>query len=102
VVVSPEDGYGEIEPDMEVEMPLSEFGPEEPVEVGAQFEMEVNDDIALATITAINADSVVVDLNHPLAGETLYFSVSIVDVRDATEEESDHGHVHEAGDHHHH
>jgi len=53
-------------------------------------------------VKEIRPDVVVVDLNHPLAGCTLHFEVAIREVREATEEEKEHGHVHESGHHHHH
>lgn len=53
-------------------------------------------------VLAIKEDSVIMDFNHPLAGEDLYFSGDILDVREATSEEISHGHIHGAGGHHHH
>jgi len=55
----------------------------------------------VATVVSLQGDMVTVDMNHPLAGETLNFDVEITDVRDATEEELSHGHVHGPGGHHH-
>jgi FKBP-type peptidyl-prolyl cis-trans isomerase SlyD len=55
----------------------------------------------LAWVAEINDENVVLDFNHPLAGETLHFHVQIVDLRPATADELAHGHVH-AGNHHHH
>ena len=55
----------------------------------------------VVTVVAVDADHVTIDANHPLAGETLNFDVTIVEVRDATEEELEHGHVHGPGGHHH-
>ena len=52
-------------------------------------------------VTAVDADTITVDGNHPLAGETLHFEVEIAEVRAATEEETSHGHVHGEGGHHH-
>jgi FKBP-type peptidyl-prolyl cis-trans isomerase SlyD len=49
-------------------------------------------------VTEINKDSVIIDANHPLAGQTLSFSVSIEGIRDATKEELEHGHIHTHGD----
>ena len=46
------------------------------------------------TVTAVDPENVTVDANHPLAGQTLNFDVKIVDVREASEEELAHGHVH--------
>ena len=54
-----------------------------------------------STGTIAQEDKITVDANHPLAGETLHFSVSIEDVRDALEEEVSHGHAHSAGGHSH-
>ncbi|MBN2638607.1 MAG: FKBP-type peptidyl-prolyl cis-trans isomerase [Bacteroidales bacterium] len=53
-------------------------------------------------VLAVKEDSVIMDFNHPLAGEDLYFSGTILDVREATDEEVDHGHIHGPGGHHHH
>jgi FKBP-type peptidyl-prolyl cis-trans isomerase SlyD len=52
------------------------------------------------TVTAVTGDMVTIDGNHPLAGQNLNFDIEIVDVRDATEEELSHGHVHGPGGHH--
>ena len=53
-------------------------------------------------MTDVTPDTVVVDGNHPLAGERLWFRAKVSDVRAATPEELAHGHVHGPGDHHHH
>lgn len=52
-------------------------------------------------ITTISETEVVVDMNHPLAGKTLFFSGEVLEVRAAQPEEIAHGHVHEGGHHHH-
>jgi FKBP-type peptidyl-prolyl cis-trans isomerase SlyD len=54
------------------------------------------------TVTQIVGDMVTLDANHPLAGKNLNFNIEITDVRTATAEELEHGHVHGPGDHHHH
>jgi len=103
-VVEPKDGYGEYEDENVHIVPLSGFQADgdESLEVGMQVRVETNEGISLAEVTAIDGDEVTLDLNHPLAGETLYFDVEIVDVRDATRQELDHGHAHGPGGHHHH
>jgi FKBP-type peptidyl-prolyl cis-trans isomerase SlyD len=53
------------------------------------------------TVVEINDDIVIVDLNHQMAGYTLHFNVEIVEIREATPEELDHGHAHGPGHHHH-
>jgi FKBP-type peptidyl-prolyl cis-trans isomerase SlyD len=52
-------------------------------------------------VKEINGDDITVDFNHPLAGKTLHFNLELLNLRDATQEELDHGHVHGAGGHHH-
>jgi FKBP-type peptidyl-prolyl cis-trans isomerase SlyD len=68
------------------------------VEVGMQFEgvPQGEDDAqwVVYTVTDIAEDKVVVDGNHPLAGERLLFKCTVADVREATKEEIQHGHVH--------
>ncbi len=101
VTVSPEDGYGEIDPDSIVEVPKDEFPEDFPLELGVEITVntEDEDDESLeeemeATIVAINEDTVTLDFNHPLAGKSLNFDVNILEVREATPEEIEHGHVH--------
>ena len=66
-----------------------------------QFQtMDEDENLVIATVVEINDDKVIVDENHPLAGMTLIFKGDILEVRDATEEEISHGHIH--GDHDHH
>jgi FKBP-type peptidyl-prolyl cis-trans isomerase SlyD len=48
-------------------------------------------------VAEVRPDGVLLDFNHPLAGETLYFNVKIVDLRPATGEELAHGHAHDSG-----
>jgi len=74
----------------------------EMVAVGKTITMQDNNGNPLdGKVLAIEEDSVIMDFNHPLAGESLYFSGSILDVREASEEELSHGHVHGAGGHQH-
>lgn len=83
LTVLPEDGYGTINDDMMFEVNRSQFPPEVELEVGMEFDADHHP----VRIKEINGDTVVVDANHPLAGETLYFDVKITGVRPATEEE---------------
>jgi FKBP-type peptidyl-prolyl cis-trans isomerase SlyD len=74
----------------------------EMVAVGKVITMQDNQGNPLdGKVLAVEEDSVVMDFNHPLAGESLYFTGSILDVREATEEELQHGHVHGDGGHQH-
>lgn len=101
IVVSPEEGYGLRQDGLQETMDLSNFENPEEVAEGLEFEVEIDDNIEIATVVSINEGSVLLDFNHPLAGETLCFDVSILDIRPATEEEKAHGHVHGEDGHEH-
>jgi len=95
VTVSPEEAYGEVDPENIIEVPRSEFPEEIPLEPGIELEVKNADGEELsATIAGITQETVKLDFNHPLAGKQLTFEVEIVDLREATEEELTHGHVH--------
>lgn len=101
VVVAPADGYGEFEKDSIIEIPRSEFPANVPVETG--LELELTDEegyLMLATIIEVGEEAVKLDTNHPLAGKELHFEVKVLELREATPEELDHGHVHSHGHHH--
>ena len=96
--------YGEYDAAMLHVVPKSGFQSadgEEGPEVGLQVQLETEQGIVIATVTAVEGENVTLDLNHPLAGEELHFEVEIIDVRPATKTELDHGHVHGEGGHHH-
>ncbi|NQV14860.1 peptidylprolyl isomerase [bacterium] len=100
-VIAPGDAYGVRSEEMVQEIPLKNFKDREQVEVGAQFQVQNDGHVTLATVTKIGESSATVDMNHPLADQTLHFDVEIMEVREATREELNHGHVHGAGGHHH-
>ncbi|MFP2909351.1 peptidylprolyl isomerase [Pyxidicoccus sp. 3LFB2] len=101
VVVAPGQGYGEHDPEGVRTVPRNMlppgFNPQPGQTLMAQTEQG---DIPLR-IQEVRQDAVVVDLNHPLAGKTLHFDVTVREVRAATTEELTHGHVHGAGGHDH-
>lgn len=100
VTVASADGYGEIDEEAIVDVPFDEFPENMPIEVGIELEVTDKDEnIMLATIVEVGKDTVTLDTNHPLAGKTLHFDVSVVDLRSPTEEELAHGHVHSHGSH---
>lgn len=101
VTLTPDDAFGEYEADMVRTEPKKLFP--DNLSVGMQFEgaAEGSDDYTLYTVKEIKGDNVVVDGNHPLAGQTLVFSGTVTEVRAATREELSHGHVHGAHGHHH-
>lgn len=100
--VPPEKGYGPRIGHAQ-EVPRHLF-PED-AELGAGMQVIAHDDQGRQVpffITDIGEDTVTVDPNHPLAGETLHFEVTVESLRDATAEEIAHGHPHGLGGHHHH
>ena len=101
VEVAPGEGYGERHDQLIQQVPRSAFEGVDHLEPGMQFQAETGMGVRLFTITDVGDDEVTIDGNHPLAGETLHFAVEITEVRDASAEEIEHGHVHGEGGHHH-
>ena len=94
--LEPERAYGHKMDEAIQTIPKDMFGDIEP-EVG----MTLMSDVGPFNVTAVDGDTITVDFNHKLAGETLEFSVEVVDVRPASEEELSHGHAHGPGGHDH-
>ena len=95
VVVSPAEGYGERKSDAVQEFPRDAFP--QGVEIQPGMAIQLTDQAGnphMAFVKEVREDTVILDLNHPLAGETLHFDVEVVTLREATAEELDHGHVH--------
>jgi FKBP-type peptidyl-prolyl cis-trans isomerase SlyD len=98
VLVAPAQAYGEIDPAKRQTVPRSNFPDDALLELGERFFAFDDDGQPLSyAITAIYGDRVDVDGNHPLAGETLEYSITIHSVRVAEAEELSHGHVHGEG-----
>ena len=95
VSIPPEDAYGVRDAAREQDVPRSAFPAEQEIEVGMQFHAEGPDGQAImVTISKVEDDTITVDGNHPLASVHLNFDVKIMDIRDASTEELEHGHVH--------
>jgi FKBP-type peptidyl-prolyl cis-trans isomerase SlyD len=96
VVIEPDNGYGEYDPEDVEKVSRSVFPADLELEEGLSLWMRdpESGESYQATVVNIHPDTVVLDFNHPLAGETLYFHVKIVDLRPATREEIAHGHIH--------
>ena len=101
VEVSPEEGYGELNEELIQEVDRAAFEGVEAIEVGMRFMAQTAWGQQPVVVTAVTEESVIVDGNHPLADQTLKFDVEVIEVRDASEEELQHGHAHGAGGHHH-
>ncbi|MFT5733739.1 MAG: FKBP-type peptidyl-prolyl cis-trans isomerase SlyD [Planctomycetota bacterium] len=102
VAVAPEGGYGVRHDEAVQTVPKTMFPPDAELEAGIQFQATDEEERPImGTIKEVAEETVTVDFNHPLAGEELNFSIEVVGVRAATEEEKEHGHVHGAGGHQH-
>ena len=101
-VIAPEKGYGMPVDALVQTVPKEAFGEEvSKVEVGMRFQAETEQGPVPVVVTAMDDTTVTVDGNHPLAGKELHFNVSIAEVREASAEETEHGHVHGPGGHQH-
>lgn len=98
--VQPSAGYGDYDDELLFSVPKERFKDFGDLKVGMQFEAETDQGHQIMAIKGIDGESVMVDANHPLAGQVLHFEGKIVGVREATKDELTHGHVHD-GDHHH-
>lgn len=96
VTVEPEQGYGIYDPELVQEVPAELFDGVEGVEPGMAFSAETDAGYRTVIITAVEDDIIIVDANHPFAGRTLQFNGEVIGIREATEEEIEHGHIHSA------
>ena len=99
--LEPSDAFGEYDAELVQIEPKSVF-PKEELKIGMQFEGDDSSgEVIVYSVTDITEDKVVVDGNHPWAGQRVIFKSEVTDVRLANEEEVGHKHVHGAGGHHH-
>lgn len=101
VSIPPEEGYGLRDDALIQGVPREAFHGVDEILPGMQFHTETQDGGQLVTVVDVQGDTVILDGNHPMSGQTLNFDVEITEVRDATAEELSHGHVHGPGGHHH-
>ncbi len=105
--VTPKNGYGISDKDMIVKIPKDAFlvdgeFDEERVKEGEEIMMnDADGNQLMGFVEELGSDFVIMDFNHPLADHHLHFVGQVTDVREATADEVDHGHVHGAGGHHH-
>ncbi len=98
VHIEPDDAYGERVNELVQQVPGDMFESDQKITVGMQFHAQAAEgQMVVVTVTEIDDETVTVDGNHPLAGKALNFEVKVIDIRDATEEELSHGHVHSDG-----
>ena len=87
VTIQPEEAYGTYNKELVVNVPKDQFDTDVEIEVGMQFQANTAGGGQIVTVTAVTDKEVTVDANHPLAGQTLYFDVTVASVREATPEE---------------
>ena len=93
--ILPEDGYGELNPEAVVQLPIDMFEGQELPPVGAILPLSDNQGNNFqAFVVEVTPEAVIADLNHPMAGKSLHFEVEILNNREATAEELSHGHTH--------
>ena len=103
VQVKAADAYGDYDEELIETVAKADFEDQNELAVGKEFQYSDDEgEIYHVRIVKIDNETVTVDGNHPLAGQDLTFEVEVVSIRDASDEELDHGHVHDATGHHHH
>ena len=98
--VPPAEGYGIRDEENVFNVPRRKL-PDGKLAPGMTMQLQTEQGPVVATVKAVKGDYVTIDANHPLADMTLHFEVKVVSVRDATDEELAHGHIHAPGGHHH-
>jgi FKBP-type peptidyl-prolyl cis-trans isomerase SlyD len=101
VSIAPIDGYGEHDADLVQKVPRRAFQGMRDIKPGMQVQAQTPQGARTFTIKSVVGDMVNLDGNHPLAGQTLNFEIAVTDIRDASPEEIEHGHIHGVGGHHH-
>lgn len=97
VTVAAADAYGEYSEDRVQKVPREAFTGVESIEPGMAFTAQTQQGPVNLIVVEVEDELITVDANHPLAGKVLAFSVSVESIREATEEELSHGHVHGEG-----
>ncbi len=95
VKVEPGEGYGERVEELVQDVPREMFQGVDDIQPGMQFQAQTANGPQIVTVSEVGDESVKVDGNHPMAGKTLHFDVKVANIREATEEEIEHGHAHE-------
>ena len=101
VKILPSEGYGEYDKELVQRVPRRALKGVPNLKVGMRLHAQTEQGTREVTVTQLTGDLVTLDGNHPLAGQNLNFEVQVADIRPATAEELEHGHVHAPGGHHH-
>jgi FKBP-type peptidyl-prolyl cis-trans isomerase SlyD len=100
VEVKAADGYGEYDADRKRRIPRAMVQGD--VQVGAMLQANGPEGSSVVTVSEVTDSEIEIDGNHPMAGRDLFFTIKVTEIREATAEELQHGHVHGPGGHHHH
>jgi len=102
VEVKAVDGYGMHDENLIRRVPKSKLKGMSDIKVGSMLQARGPDGEQIFTVTEVTDADIKLDGNHPMAGQDLFFTIRVAEIRDPTAEELAHGHVHGPGDHHHH
>ena len=101
VTVEPEEGYGNYDESLIIQVTKDKFQDPDNVQEGMQVQAQSQDGhTQILTVKSVDGEQVTLDANHPLAGQRLSFDVAVSEVREASQEEIDHGHVHDGSEQH--
>ena len=101
ITVPPEQAYGRRDENLVRQVPKSAFENVKDLQPGTRFQSKTESGTQIFTVTKIEDEKVTIDGNHPLAGEALIFEVEVTAVREASDEEVSHGHIHRPDGHDH-
>lgn len=99
VTVGPDEGYGHRHDNAIQRLPKKKFGKNAALNPGDLVMLKTDQGQRPVVVHKVGMTVVDVDLNHPMAGKTLAFDIEVMDVRQGSDEEIAHGHVHGAGGH---
>ncbi len=94
VSIEPAEGYGERDDSMTQVLSTDMFEGVDDIKPGMQFHAQTSQGMSVVTVVKVEDDQITIDGNHPLAGVVLNFDVNVLEIRDATEGEIEHGHIH--------
>jgi len=100
VTLTPDQAYGSYQPKLVQQLARKVFEGAT-IEVGQRFQAQTQQGPRTVVVTEVKGDLITIDGNHPLAGQTLHFTVDVAEIRESTAEERAHGHVHGEHGHHH-
>ncbi|MDG2018644.1 MAG: peptidylprolyl isomerase [Porticoccaceae bacterium] len=97
-ILMPADAYGLKNINNTQRIPIKYLKHEGKLTSGKQIKVNTDSGVRQGTIIKVGKFNADVDMNHPLAGKNLHFEVEVIDIRDATNSEISHGHVHSEND----